>query len=61
MVRYDTDGLIVHGRCCTESCADIALGVERTLSGRRIKVYGKSCDGARSLEDFFPLQFTSSF
>ncbi len=56
MVRYGTDGLIVHGRYCTESGVDIALGVERTLSGRRIKVNGKSCDGARALAEILPLQ-----
>jgi DNA replication and repair protein RecF len=56
MVRYGTDGLIVHGRCCIESGADITLGVERTLFGRRIKVNGKPCDGARALAEILPLQ-----
>ncbi|MFQ5760002.1 MAG: DNA replication/repair protein RecF [Acidiferrobacterales bacterium] len=55
-VRYGTDGLVVHGRCCTESGADVALGVERTLSGWRIKVNGKPCDGARALAEVLPLQ-----
>ncbi|MDH3672197.1 MAG: DNA replication/repair protein RecF [Gammaproteobacteria bacterium] len=56
MVRYGTDSLIVHGRCCTESGADVALGVERTQSRRRIKVNGKPCDGARALAELLPLQ-----
>ncbi|MCZ6731191.1 MAG: DNA replication/repair protein RecF [Gammaproteobacteria bacterium] len=56
MVRYGTDGLIVHGRYRMESGIDVVLGVERTLSGRRIKVNGKPCDGARMLAEILPLQ-----